>query len=129
MINTADDSMAMRTVSFIHTENKHDLIVSFALYVADLPTDVESLTLLRTPKYEVFLEEQERGVKVSFELQEKGLLKEVAFHRDAAIVHVRTSECSFELDLRSVTRIEIKDMLKVLKLMNFDRRLEISEFQ
>ena len=118
----------MRTVSFIHTESKDDLIVSFALCLADDPTDVESLTLLRT-KYEVFLEERERGVKVSFELEEKGLLKEVAFHRDAATVHVRTSECSFELDLRSVERVEIKDMLKVLKLMNFDGRLEISELQ
>ncbi|HSE35935.1 MAG TPA: hypothetical protein VLG74_01450 [Blastocatellia bacterium] len=119
----------MRTVSFIHTESKDDLIVSFALCVADDPTDVESLTLLRTPKYEVFLEERERGVKVSFELEEKGLLKEVAFHRDSATVHVRTSECSFELDLRSVERVEIKDTLRVLKLMNFDGRLEISELQ
>jgi hypothetical protein len=120
---------AMRTVSFIHTEIKDDLIVSFALWVGDDPTDVESLTLLRTPKYEVFLEERERGVKVSLELEEKGLLKEVVFDRDGAAVHLRTSECSFEVDLRSVARVEINDMLKVLKLMNFDGRLEISGLQ
>ena len=119
----------MRTVSFIHTENKDDLIVSFALCVADDPTDVESLTLLRTPKYEMFLEERERGVKVSLELEEKGFLKEVAFDRDGAAVHLRTSECSFEVDLKRVARVEIKEMLKVLKLMNFDGRLKISGLQ
>lgn len=116
----------MRTVSFIHTETKDDLIVSFALCVGDDPTDVDSLTLLRTPKYEVFLEERERGVKVSLELEEKGLLKEVAFDRNAAVVHLTTSECSFDVDVRTVESGEIKDMLKVLELMNFDGRLAIS---
>lgn len=119
----------MKTANFIHTEIGDDLIVSFALCVADDPTDVESLTLLRTPKYEVFLEERERGVKVSLELEEKGLLSEVAFDRDGAAVHLRTSECSFEVDLRSVAMVDIKEMLKVLKLMNFDGRLEISGSQ
>ena len=116
----------MRTVRFIHTENEDDLIVSFALSIADDPTDVESLTLLRTPKYEVFLDERERGVRVSFELDEKALLKEFAFDRDAATVLLRTSEGIFEVDLRSVSRAEITEMIKVLKLMNFDRRIEIS---
>ena len=120
---------AMKTVSFIHTEIKDDLIVSFALCVADDPTDVESLTLLRTPKYEGFLEERERGVKVSLELEEKGFLKDVAFDQNGAAVHLRTSECGFELDLRRVASVDIKDMLKVLKLMNFDGRLEISGLQ
>ena len=117
----------MKTASFIHTEVRDDLIVSFALCVADDPTDVESLTLLRTPKYEVLLEERERGVKVSLELEEKGLLKEVAFDRNRAAVHLRTSECSFEVDLRSVARPEINEMLEVLKLMNFDARFEMTE--
>lgn len=115
----------MRTVSFINTQTGDDLVVSFALSVADDPTDVDSLTLLRT-KYEVFLEEQERGVKVSLELEEKGLLKEVAFDRNAAVVHLKTSECSFEVDVRTVESVEIEDMLKVLQLMNFDGRLAIS---
>ena len=74
----------MRTVSFINTETKDDLIVSFALCVADDPIEVDSLTLLRPPKFEVFLEEGERGVKVSLEWEEKGLLKEVVFDRNAA---------------------------------------------
>lgn len=116
----------MKTVSFINTETEDDLIVSFALSVGDAPAEVDSLTLLRTPKYEVFLEEQERGVRVSLELEEKGLLKEVVFDRNAAVVHLRTSECSFEVDVKNVADDEIKDMLTVLELMNFDGRLAIS---
>jgi hypothetical protein len=116
----------MRTVSFINTETEDDLIVSFALCVGDDPTEVDSLTLLRTPKYEVFLEEGERGVKVSLEVEDKGLLKEVSFDRNAAVVHLKTSECSFDVDVRTVEGDQIKDMLKVLELMNFDGRLAIS---
>ena len=85
--------------------------------------------MLRTPKYEGLFEERERGVKVSLELEEKGLLKEVAFDKDRAAVHLRTSECGFELDLWRVASVDIKEMLKVLKLMNFDGRLEISGLQ
>ena len=117
---------AMRTVSFIQTKISDDLIISFALCIADDPTVVESLTLIRTPKYEVFLEGRERGVTVSFELKEKGLLKEVAFERDAAAVHLRTSESSFGVDLRSISAVDVTEMLKVLKLMNFDGRLKIT---
>jgi hypothetical protein len=46
--------------------------------------------------------------------------------RDAAAVTLRTSECRFQVDLRSVSTVEIMEMLKVLKLMNFDGRFEIS---
>lgn len=116
----------MGPVSFIHTEIGDDLILSFALSVADNPIDVESLTLLRTPKYEVFLEERDCGVKVSLELEEKGLLKEVVFDREAAAVHLRTSECRLDLDLRSVEKVEVERMRRVLELMNFDGRLMIS---
>ena len=45
----------METVAFITTETGDDLIVSFAVCPTDDdPTEVESLTLLRTPKYEPF---------------------------------------------------------------------------
>lgn len=87
---------AMRTVSFIHAEITDDLIISFALCIDD-PTDVESLTLIRTPKYELFFEEEERGVKVSLQLEDKGFLNEFAFNREAAAIHLRTSECSSTL--------------------------------
>ena len=44
-------------VAFITAEMGDDLIVSFAICKPDDPTDIESLTILRTPKYEVFLDE------------------------------------------------------------------------
>jgi hypothetical protein len=115
-----------RVVQFIHTEINDDLIISFALCIADDPTDVESLTLLRTPKYEVLLEEQDRGVKVSFELEDEGFLKEFAFDRAAGTVHLRTSKSTFKVDVRRVTTVDITEMLKILMLMNFDSRLKIS---
>jgi hypothetical protein len=57
----------METVAFISTENGDDLIVSFAVIDPVDPTEIESLTLLRTPKYEHVLGDCERGVSVSFE--------------------------------------------------------------
>lgn len=57
----------METVAFISTENGDDLIVSFAVIEPADPTEIDSLTLQRTPKYEHLLEDRERGVRVSFE--------------------------------------------------------------
>src|SRR3970040_1213533 len=55
-----------QTVSFITTEDSDDLIVSFAL-ADDEPGEIVTLMLLRTPKYESLLPEDERGVSVSHE--------------------------------------------------------------
>jgi hypothetical protein len=60
----------MEGVAFITTDAGDDLILSFAVQHRDDWTAIESLTLLRTPKYEFIFEEQERGVKVSFERHE-----------------------------------------------------------
>lgn len=47
----------MNTVAFITTEADKDLIVSFALVASHDPEEIESLTLLRTPIFEIFLDE------------------------------------------------------------------------
>nr|WP_199242084.1 hypothetical protein [Paraburkholderia sp. BL8N3] len=47
---------------FISTENGDDLIVSFAVVDPTDATEIDSLTLLRTPKYEHLLGDWERGV-------------------------------------------------------------------
>ena len=71
-----------------------DLIVSFAVCKPDDPSDIESLTILRTPKYEVFLEEWERGASVSFDRDLEGdeivLLREVFYAPDDKCVTLRT---------------------------------------
>ena len=60
----------MYRVNFITTEQKDDLIVSFAVAAGDFPGDILSLTLLRTPKYEFILGPDEQGVSVSWEEDE-----------------------------------------------------------
>jgi hypothetical protein len=61
------DRRLWKLSQFISTENGDDLIVSFAVIDPADPTEIESLTLLRTPKYEHLLADWERGVSVSFE--------------------------------------------------------------
>ena len=60
----------MERVSLITVESGDDLILSFAVQRHDDPSEIESLILMRTPKYEFILEEHERGVEVSFERHE-----------------------------------------------------------
>jgi hypothetical protein len=45
-------SQPWELVAFITVETGDDLIVSFAVCEADDPTAIESLTILRTPKFE-----------------------------------------------------------------------------
>ncbi|MHC4745477.1 MAG: hypothetical protein ACYS8Z_26480, partial [Planctomycetota bacterium] len=56
----------MENAAFMTNEDGDDLIVSFAIPIDEFG-DVKSLTLLRTPKLESFLDESERGVSVSSE--------------------------------------------------------------
>ena len=44
-------------VAFITAQTGDDLVIAFAVCQPDDPTDIESLTILRTPKYEAFLDE------------------------------------------------------------------------
>ena len=49
--------METETVVFITTEFGDDLVLSFAVVGLEDPSTVESLTLLRTPKFEFILAE------------------------------------------------------------------------
>ena len=117
----------METVAFITTETDDDLIVSFALCSTDDdPTEVESLTLLRTPKYELLLEDWERGVKVSFEVDHKGLLEELSFDPPSGTVRLKTQHETYELDVRQVDAGDLEAMCAVLRKMNFDKKVQLS---
>jgi hypothetical protein len=119
----------METVAFISTQNGDDLIVSFAVIEPADPTEIDSLTLQRTPKYEHLLEDRERGVRVSFERSledDDELLKELHLDRNSAVVRLATSLRNYELDVRKVDEGEIKAMQKVLARMNYDRRIRLS---
>ena len=118
--------MSVEPVSFITTETGDDLIVSFA--VGDDATEIESLTLIRTPKYERILDNWERGVKISFggSSHEDEFLDEVHFDAEAAVVRLKSHAATYELDVHRVDRREIKAMCNVLRKMNFDGRVQLS---
>jgi hypothetical protein len=118
----------METVAFISTGNGDDLIVSFAVIDPADPTGIESLTLLRTPKYEHLLADWERGVSVSFERyveDDEELLEEFHLDGKSAGVRLTTSLRNYELDIRKVDEREVKAMKKVLTRMNYDRRIRL----
>ena len=116
----------MKQVSFISIEDEEpDLILSFAIWHPELD-DIKSLILLRTPKYEVFLDEAERGVNVSYEAwmsDQDEMLKIVELH-DAMITIITTNH-KFDLDIGKVEGDEIEEVKKILNRMNFDDRFEI----
>ena len=120
----------MEIVSFISTETGKDLIVSFAIPASEMPGDVDSLTLLRTPMYEGILDDAERGVKLMPEDDdEEDMLTEVNFDKDAAVVTLTTDNGGrYELDVRKVDPVELEHMCSLLRKMNFDERIKLSGF-
>lgn len=111
-----------QAVSFITTEEGDDLIVSFAL-ADDEPGEIVTLMLLRTPKYESLLPEDERGVSVSHEVEfddEGDYLRRVSLAESR--ITIESTRRQYELDVSRVDRRELKAARKVLAQMNFDRR-------
>jgi len=116
----------MENAAFITTEERDDLIVSFAIPV-DEYGDVKSLTLLRTPKYEFILDESERGAKVYFEdfFDDKNeLLEQVTMEGD--VVTITTNYRTYTVSIRDVYDVEIERSKRVLKKMNFDGRFKLN---
>jgi hypothetical protein len=116
-------------VGFITVQAGEDLIVSFAICKPYDPADIKSLTILRTPKYEFFLEEWERGASVSFDQDLKGdeivLLREVFYAPEDNHVTLHTDDRTYQLDVRKVDPKELSDMCRVLRKMNFDSSIRL----
>ena len=113
-------------VSFLHIENTKDLIVSFVVTLDD-EGDVASLILIRTPAYEVLLHPADRGVSVSHELDpdiEDERLRRIQVGRDRVEI-TTTAHRRYVLDVSRVDPEEMRDALKVLRKMNFDRNFEL----
>ncbi len=115
----------MEQVDFITLESGDDLIVSFAIQGAD-SSEIRSLTLLRTPKYEFALDESERGVDVSDEDCEAdgdNFLEEIEFRgKEVRIVSPNTN-CW--LDCSRVDPAELEGAKKIVLEMNFDDRFRV----
>jgi hypothetical protein len=111
----------MEIVAFITAESGDDLIVSFAVAAPEDFIEIESLTLLWTPKYDHLLPPEERGVSVSFERFAREEFELVLEVRDSAIeqtVWVATPRRTYELDVRKVDPDELADMRKTFGEMN-----------
>ena len=111
-------------VDFITTEDGDDLIVSFAI-ATQVPGDVVSLTLIRTPKFEFALPDDERGVSVSHESfpQRDGLEHLQRIRVAPPVVSIATTHRRYELDVSKVDDGELGSAQRVLERMNFDNRL------
>ena len=113
-------------VPFITIDDADDLVVSFGLG----EHSSTSLTLLRTPKYESLIPEEERGVSVRTEassFSEPELLRSVRW--SGSEVEIQTSLRRYVLDVGSVDRAEMKEARVVLAKMNFDQCFAITDVQ
>ena len=116
-------------VAFITVQTGDDLIVSFAICKPDDPSDIESLTILRTPKYEFFLHEWERGASLSFrdpEGDERAMLREVVYASDDRSITLCTDYRTYRLDVRKVDPSELSAMRRVFRKMNFDSSIRLT---
>jgi len=116
----------METVAFISVEDDPpDLILSFAVWQPEVD-DVQSLILMRTPEYEVLLDESDRGVTASFEdwpNNEDEKLKKIQFDDD--LVRIITTDHQLDLYLGKVGIEEIDEAKSILERMNFDNCFEM----
>ena len=116
----------MNVAQFISIEDEGtDLILSFA--IDDETLGIRSLILMRTPKFEMLIPEDERGVSVSFEGQSEYdqndlLVKANIFKDQAAFV---TRDNKYEVDISRIDSSDKKDMLQLLNKMNFDASFEV----
>jgi hypothetical protein len=111
----------MERVAFITTESGDDLIVSFAIADPAAFTEIETLMLPWTPKYDHLLPPEERGVSVAFERHardEDELALEVRDSANEQIVWVATARRTYGLDVRKVEPDELSDMRKVFGKMS-----------
>jgi len=116
--------MSPRKVQFISLEeDDKDLVVSFAL--DDTQGDIESLILLRTLFYEEYLDENERGVKVSlendeFEEEDRNALVDIQIKNDEILI--RSTFREYRLNITSIKKEDVRDMVRLLKKQNYDNR-------
>jgi hypothetical protein len=123
-------SESRELVAFITTQTGDDLVIAFAVCQPDDPTEIESLIIVRTPKYEFFLEARERGASVSFDRNphddERAMLREVVYAVDDKCITLRTDNHKYKLDVRKVDPSELSAMRRVFRKMNFDSSIQLS---
>ena len=84
---------------------------------------------MRTPKFEVFLEEWERGIRVYSERpgeEEPEGLKELAYREADRVLTFKTAAHTYTLEVHRVDPGDIAAMRKLLRSMSFDGRVQMS---
>lgn len=115
----------MEEITLITTEMSDDLIVGFAI-----GTDRENrkqMILLRTLKYESFLDAEERGVAVSFtgvpdDDDNPDMLQTIGIGSEVLEIVTQNRRYAFNTSNLDDDMAEVK---KVLKRMNFDQSFEL----
>ena len=107
-------------------EDDKDLILSFA--VEDEEIGVKSLILHRTLFFEHHLDEEERGVKVSFEgdsfdQEYFNILSNISIGNRE--IKATTPFRKYYLDISKIEEDEIAEVVDFLKKQNFDNRFTI----
>jgi hypothetical protein len=107
-------------------EDDKDLILSFA--IEDEVMGVKSLILHRTLFFEHFLDEEERGVKVSFEgdsfdQEDINMLSTISIGNRE--IKVTTPFREYHLDMSGIEENEIEEAVELLKKQNYDDRFAI----
>ena len=110
-------------IAFLSIEDEEpDLVVSFALE----PHGSQSITLLRTPRYEAILPEEARGVAVMSGNQctPRELLRSIAITLEEVVIQSQArTHCLSASKLSGEDRTKA---LNMLKRMNFDGRFVIN---
>lgn len=111
-------------------EDDNDLIVSFAIEDEDM--GIKSLILHRTLFFEEWLDEEEKGVKVSFEDDH---FEREDFNTLSSIkigdreIEIKSTYRDYGLDMSRVPDTEIEEMVELLKKQNHDNRFAIYTHQ
>ena len=117
-------------VHFMTTELGDDLIVSFFVAKSQDPSDGRSIILMRDMKWEYLLADSERGVRISdeafpeYEDAEDNDLEGIRINNTMAEIETRLRR--YRLDLRHVDESDLKSAKRILKKMNYDRRLQLT---
>jgi hypothetical protein len=116
----------MHAVEFITLEDEEpDLVLSFAL----APQAASSITLLRTPKYESLLPDEERGVVVAAGVHgtgEREILVSIGINMQDGLSVIVSSKRTYELSLTQVPAEDLEASIALLRQMNFDSRFVVN---
>ena len=117
----------MEIVSFLSIEDEDkDLILSFAVPDPDCDGEIQSMILMRTPVFEVLVDEDLHGVQVSHQNYPEAddeFLEEVRI--EGTEVRITSSKRQYLLNLRRIEDEDIEAAIRILNQMNFDDRFRL----